>query len=155
MNFLDPYITYAVGVADAERQEAAVKGESYSPASAFRVMMKLREMLPGRTDIKSKSISSMLGRLASDPTSPITRTHHRGPFGDVFYVLRDGAFAYEQVGCARCHGEGHKLVFMPLDHPIHQVRTQDDGKVIEGGFWAMCPKVHQPIIFGIVKAKDA
>lgn len=53
-----------------------------------------------------------------------------------------GVFTFDQVGCARCGGEGHKpITFKKLQKPSE----------LPGGIkfthWAPCPTTGEPIMF--------
>lgn len=47
----------------------------------------------------------------------------------------------DQVGCARCGGDGHpNTTYMPFTHPIE---LPDGDRMTH---WAMCPTVNEPIM---------
>ncbi len=53
-----------------------------------------------------------------------------------------------QVGCARCDGDGHpNIVFHPFTRPI-----EVDG--IKLTHWAMCPTVNEPIVLMSIAAEQ-
>jgi hypothetical protein len=59
-------------------------------------------------------------------------------------------FTQDQVGCARCHGEGHKdLVYKPFTHTttIH-IPVESKMRPFLMTHWATCPTTGEPIFFG-------
>lgn len=49
---------------------------------------------------------------------------------------------HDQVGCARCHGEGHEnLVFEELTYPVDLPSTG-----LLATHWSMCPTTIEPIL---------
>jgi hypothetical protein len=54
------------------------------------------------------------------------------------------AVAVEVTGCARCHGEGHWLMFYPLTFPVE---LDDGGPSLT--HWATCPATGEPVLMGI------
>ena len=52
-------------------------------------------------------------------------------------------FIMDLIGCARCEGEGHEqIAFQPFTRPVEDYWTH----------WAMCPALHEPILFCTIKA---
>ena len=48
-------------------------------------------------------------------------------------------------GCARCHGEGHDLVFRQLTHPVEFPGVDIPALT----HWAICPDTGEPILLRI------
>ncbi len=58
---------------------------------------------------------------------------------------RGGPITFDQVGCARCNGDGHPgITFLPFTYPV---RTPN---VREFTHWAPCPTNGEPILLLIV-----
>lgn len=50
------------------------------------------------------------------------------------------------VGCARCHGDGHKaLTFQPLTYPLRPDREHEPPLT----HWAPCPTNGEPILMRV------
>lgn len=65
-----------------------------------------------------------------------------------------GPVTIDQIGCARCDGDGHdQLTFQPLTHPV----TIGPGTRAEIVFthWAPCPTNGEPILLTLTVNPDA
>ena len=55
------------------------------------------------------------------------------------------------VGCARCHGEGHRgLFFYELKHPVET----PEGEIF-ATHWARCPQTGEPILLVFLPKRDS
>ena len=61
------------------------------------------------------------------------------------------SYTVDLVGCARCHGEGHRqLIFERLTYPI-QAWDEQLKRVVQVTHWALCPTNDEPILMAFVK----
>lgn len=59
-------------------------------------------------------------------------------------------FFMDQIGCARCHGDGHEqLLFRKFQHAF-----EPDGVEEAYTHWAICPKLREPILLAFFEESD-